>query len=195
MPSAEFVQSIYSDSVGIGYIFIANLVASVVTILLLLPEMLSSSWRFNLQLWKKMMVFALPLMVAGLAGITNETIDRILLSHLLPSSIAASEVGIYGAYYKLSIIMTLFIQTFDLQLNLSFLHKKKNATPKKVYADMMKYFIIITATIFLGVMIYYDLVQQFIGEEFHDARGLVVVFRSIVCQSVFGHLLQSCGLV
>ena len=92
------MQSIYSDSVGIGYIFIANLVASVVTIILLLPEMLSSSWRFKLQLWKKMMVFALPLMVAGLAGITNETIDRILLSHLLPSSVAASEVGIYGAY-------------------------------------------------------------------------------------------------
>ena len=96
MPSAEFVQSIYSDCVGIGYIFIANLAASVVTILLLLPEMLSSSWRFKPQLWKKMMVL-LPLMVAGLAGITNETIDRILLSHLLPSNIAASEVGIYGA--------------------------------------------------------------------------------------------------
>ena len=175
LPSAEFVQSIYSDSVGIGYIFIANLAASVVTILLLLPEMLSSSWRFKPQLWKKMMVFALPLMVAGLAGITNETIDRILLSHLLPSNIAASEVGIYGAYYKLSIIMTLFIQTFRFAAEPFFFAQEKERNAKKAYADVMKYFTIITATIFLGVMIYYDLVQQFIGGEFHDSRGLVVV--------------------
>ena len=56
LPSADFVQSIYSQSIGIGYIFIANLVASIVTILLLLPEMLSASWQFNTQLWKKMMV-------------------------------------------------------------------------------------------------------------------------------------------
>lgn len=175
LPSADFVQSIYSQSIGIGYIFIANLVASIVTILLLLPEMLSASWQFNTQLWKKMMVFALPLMVAGLAGITNETIDRILLSHLLPSSIAASEVGIYGAYYKLSIIMTLFIQTFRFAAEPFFFAQEKERNAKKVYADVMKYFIIITATIFLGVMIYYDLVQQFIGEEFHDARGLIIV--------------------
>ena len=175
LPSAEFVQSIYSDVIGIGYIFIANLVSSVVTILLLLPEMLSSSWRFKPQLWKKMMVFALPLMVAGLAGITNETIDRILLSHLLPSSIATSEVGIYGAYYKLSIIMMLFIQTFRFAAEPFFFAQEKELNAKKVYADVMKYFTIITSSIFLGVMIYYDLVQQFIGEEFHDSRGLVVV--------------------
>ena len=175
LPSTEFVQSIYSDVIGIGYIFIANLVSSVVTILLLLPEMLSSSWRFKPQLWKKMMVFALPLMVAGLAGITNETIDRILLSHLLPSSIATSEVGIYGAYYKLSIIMMLFIQTFRFAAEPFFFAQEKELNAKKVYADVMKYFTIITSSIFLGVMIYYDLVQQFIGEEFHDSRGLVVV--------------------
>ena len=175
LPSAEFVQTIYSDVIGIGYIFIANLVSSVVTILLLLPEMLSSSWRFKPQLWKKMMVFALPLMVAGLAGITNETIDRILLSHLLPSSIATSEVGIYGAYYKLSIIMMLFIQTFRFAAEPFFFAQEKELNAKKVYADVMKYFTIITSSIFLGVMIYYDLVQQFIGEEFHDSRGLVVV--------------------
>lgn len=175
LPSAEFVQSIYSDSIGIGYIFIANLVASITTILLLLPEMLSSSWQFNPKLWKKMMVFALPLMLAGLAGITNETIDRILLSHLLPQSIAASEVGIYGAYYKLSIIMTLFIQTFRFAAEPFFFAQEKERNAKKVYADVMKFFTIITAVIFLGVMIYYDLVQQFIGAEFHDARGLVIV--------------------
>lgn len=175
LPSGAFLQSVYSDSIGIGYIFIANLVASVATILLLFPEMLSSSWRFKSKLWKKMIVFALPLMLAGLAGITNETIDRILLSHLLPPSIAASEVGIYGAYYKLSIIMTLFIQTFRFAAEPFFFAQEKERNAKQTYADVMKFFTIITAVIFLGVMIYYDLVQQLIGAEFHDARGLVIV--------------------
>lgn len=175
LPSADFVRSIYSADIGIGYIFIANLVASVITILMLMPEMLSSAWRFSYSLWKKMMVFALPLVVAGLAGITNETIDRILLSQLLPVEIAASEVGIYGAYYKLSIIMTLFVQTFRFAAEPFFFAQEREHNARKVYADVMKYFTIITAIIFLGVMIYYDLVQQFIGQEFHDDRGVIIV--------------------
>lgn len=175
LPSADFVQSIYSQSIGIGYIFIANLVASIVTIVLLFPEMIAARWRFQLQLWKKMMLFALPLMIAGLAGITNETIDRILLAHLLPEEIAASEVGIYGAYYKLSIIMTLFIQTFRFAAEPFFFAQEKEQNAKNVYADVMKYFTIITATIFLLVMIYFDLVQQFIGASFHDPRGQIIV--------------------
>ncbi len=175
LPSADFVQSIYSQSIGIGYIFIANLVASIVTIVLLFPEMIAASWRFQLQLWKKMILFALPLMIAGLAGITNETIDRILLAHLLPEEIAASEVGIYGAYYKLSIIMTIFIQTFRFAAEPFFFAQEKEQNAKNVYADVMKYFTIITATIFLLVMIYFDLVQQFIGASFHDPRGQIIV--------------------
>lgn len=175
LPSADFVQSIYSQSIGIGYIFIANLVASIVTIVLLFPEMIAARWRFQLQLWKKMILFALPLMIAGLAGITNETIDRILLAHLLPEEIAASEVGIYGAYYKLSIIMTLFIQTFRFAAEPFFFAQEKEQNAKNVYADVMKYFTIISATIFLLVMIYFDLVQQFIGASFHDPRGQIIV--------------------
>lgn len=175
LPSADFVSSIYNPNVGIGYIFLANLAASSVAVLMLFPEMFSSAWRFSYQLWKKMMVFALPLVIAGLAGITNEMIDRILLSHLLPVEIAASEVGIYGAYYKLSIIMTLFVQTFRFAAEPFFFAQEKEHNAKKVYADVTKYFTIITATIFLGVMIYYDLVQQFIGAEFHDARGVIIV--------------------
>ena len=68
---------------GIEYIFISNLISSIVTIVLLFPEMLKSIWIFDNRLWKKMMIYALPLLIAGLAGMTNETIDRILLKHLL----------------------------------------------------------------------------------------------------------------
>tara|TARA_B100000902_G_scaffold399488_1_gene470583 strand:- start:226 stop:1638 length:1413 start_codon:yes stop_codon:yes gene_type:complete len=161
---------------GIEYIFIANLISSVITIFLLLPEMLASAWSFDKILWKKMMIYALPLLVAGLAGMTNETIDRILLKHLLPNSdIAASELGLYGAFYKLSIIMTLFIQTFRFAAEPFFFAQQKEGSSRKIYADVMKYFTITMAIIFLGVTIFYDFIKGFLGNEYHDERGFLVV--------------------
>ena len=175
LPTADFIQSFYSPDIGIGYIFIANLVATVATLLMLLPEMSQSIWRFDKVLWRKMMVYALPLMVAGLAGITNETIDRILLQYLLPDDISASEIGLYSAFYKLSIIMTLFVQTFRFAAEPFFFSQEKERNAKQIYAQVMKYFCIVTAFIFLSVMIYYDVVKQFIGSSFHDERGAIIV--------------------
>ena len=175
LPTADFIQSIYSAEIGIGYIFIANLVASGVTLLMLIPEMSNSLWRFDKLVWRKMIVYAFPLMVAGLAGITNETIDRILLQYLLPADISSSEIGLYSAFYKLSIIMTLFVQTFRFAAEPFFFSQEKERNAKQVYAQVMKYFSIVTAFIFLAVMIYYDLVIQFIGADFHDSRGEIIV--------------------
>jgi len=161
---------------GIEYIFITNLIASIVTLVLLFPEMINSSWRFDKVLWKKMMIYALPLLIAGLAGMTNETIDRILLKHLLPNTeMAASELGLYGAFYKLSIIMTLFIQTFRFAAEPFFFAQEKEGGSRKIYADVMKYFTIIMAVIFLGVTIFYDIIKGFLGSEYHDERGFLVV--------------------
>ena len=161
---------------GIAYIFIANLVASVITLIMLFPQMINSSWVFDKKLWKKMMIYALPLLIAGLAGMTNETIDRILLKHLLPNTdMAASELGLYGAFYKLSIIMILFIQTFRFAAEPFFFAQEKEGGSRKIYADVMKYFTIIMAIIFLGVTIFYDVIKGFLGSEYHDERGFLVV--------------------
>ena len=161
---------------GIEYIFIANLISSVITILLLMPEMFMSKFNFDTKLWKKMAIYAFPLLIAGLAGMTNETIDRILLKKLLPNpEIAASELGLYGAFYKLSIIMTLFIQTFRYAAEPFFFSHHKSNDNKKVYADVMKYFTIIMIVIFLLVTMFYDFVIGFLGEAYHDERGFLVV--------------------
>ncbi|MEO2084053.1 MAG: oligosaccharide flippase family protein, partial [Marinoscillum sp.] len=161
---------------GIEYIFIANLISSVITIFLLLPEMLTSVWSFDKILWKKMMIYALPLLIAGLAGMTNETIDRILLKHLLPNpATAATELGLYGAFYKLSIIMMLFIQTFRFAAEPFFFAQEKEGNGKYIYADVMKYFTIIMAVIFLGVTIFYEFLKGFLGSEYHDERGFLVI--------------------
>jgi len=176
LQSLNFVNSVYSQSVGVGYIFIANLIASVVTIFMLLPEMINSVWIFDKKLWKKMMIYASPLLLAGLAGMTNETIDRILLKYLLPENInSAREIGLYGAFYKLSVIMILFIQTFRFAAEPFFFSQERQVNAKKIYADVMKFFVIVLAFIFLLVTTFYNFFINFLGSDYHDERGFMVV--------------------
>ena len=176
LQSLNFVNSVYSQSVGVGYIFIANLIASVVTIFMLLPEMINSVWIFDKKLWKKMMIYASPLLLAGLAGMTNETIDRILLKYLLPENInSAREIGLYGAFYKLSVIMILFIQTFRFAAEPFFFSHERQVNAKKIYADVMKFFVIVLAFIFLLVTTFYNFFINFLGSDYHDERGFLVV--------------------
>ncbi len=176
LQSLNFVNSVYSPSIGVGYIFIANLFASAITILMLLPEMINSVWIFERNLWKKMMIYASPLLIAGLAGMTNETIDRILLKYLLPeSSNISREIGLYGAFYKLSIIMILFIQTFRFAAEPFYFSQEREHNSRKIYADVMKYFIIVTSFIFLIVTTFYDFFINFLGSKYHDDRGFLVV--------------------
>lgn len=176
LSSSDFLKSIYSENYGVGYIFVANLIASIITFLMLLPEMIKSVWIFDKRLWKQMMIYALPLLIAGLAGMTNETIDRILLKHLLPHNLNVSEqIGLYGAFYKLSILIVLFIQTFRFAAEPFFFAQEKEKNSKKVYAEVMKYFIIITSFIFLVVTMLYEIIINFLGSNFHDERGFITV--------------------
>ena len=176
LSTSEFLKSIYSENYGVGYIFVANLIASIITFLMLLPEMIKSIWIFDKQLWKQMMIYALPLLIAGLAGMTNETIDRILLKHLLPPDLNVSEqIGLYGAFYKLSILIVLFIQTYRFAAEPFFFAQEKEKNSKKVYAEVMKYFIIITSFIFLVVTMLYEIIINFLGPKFHDERGFITV--------------------
>ncbi len=170
------VYFIVHKGLGIEYIFIANLISSIAVIFLLLPEMRMSKFTFDMRIWKKMMIYALPLLIAGLAGMTNEAIDRVLLKQLLPNpATASSELGLYGAFYKLSIIMILFVQTFRFAAEPFFFTQHKEKDDRKIYADIMKYFTIVMMVIFLSVIIFYDFAIKFLGPAYHDERGFVVV--------------------
>lgn len=168
-----FIAGFYDPAMGVGYVFISNLVATVVTLLLLIPVMLRSHLTFSGPLLRSMLIYALPLMVAGLAGVVNESLDKILLKYILPEDIAMSQVGIYGACYKISIMMTIFIQAFRFAAEPFFFSQaaKKDAT--ELYAQVMKYFVIACLFIFLGIMLFIDIVQHFIGEAYRE--GLAVV--------------------
>lgn len=169
----SWVLSVYQPQMGVGYVFLSNLIASILTLLLLLPELLIK-WTPNYVLWKQMMVYSIPLLFAGLAGMVNETMDRILLKYLIEDPvIAMQQLGIYGANYKVSILMTLFIQTFRFAAEPFFFAQAKNKDNKQLYARVMHYFVIFCSVIFLGVMLYIDIVKLFIGSDFRE--GLPVV--------------------
>ncbi|MES2286590.1 MAG: oligosaccharide flippase family protein [Bacteroidota bacterium] len=170
-----FVDMVYSPEIGIGYIFISNLVASIITMILLSPEIFSVKWNVDTVLWKKMMKYSLPLLVAGLAGMTNETLDRVLIPLLLPEEIAKSQNGIYGACYKIAILMTIFIQAFRFAAEPFFFSHSKEKDSKKTYADIMKYFVIICSIIFLGTMMNMQWIQYFVGEKYREGLDVVPI--------------------
>ncbi|OWY20203.1 polysaccharide biosynthesis protein [Sphingobacteriales bacterium UPWRP_1] len=170
-----FIGWWYRPEIGIGYVFIANLIASICTLLLLLPELLKTQLHFDTALWKQMMRYALPLVVVGFAGIINEMLDRVILKYLLPYDMATNQVmlGIYGACYKLSILMSLFTQSFRFAAEPMFFSHAGNQNAPKLYADSMKYFVVAGMVIFMGVMFFLDFFRHFIGEPFRE--GLAVV--------------------
>jgi len=171
----SLVNAVYNPKIGIGYIFISNLIASLVTLVLLFPEVFRTRYIFDSPLWKRMMRYALPLLIAGLAGMINETLDRVLLTYLLPKEEAMAQTGIYGACYKVSIIMTIFIQTFRFAAEPFFFSHSKEKDAKKTYADIMKYFVIVCAIIFLGTMVNIHWIQYFVGKDFREGMNVVPV--------------------
>ena len=172
---------------GFEYVFIANLISSTITLFLLTPELVYINWVFDAKLYRKMIRYSLPLLFVGLAGMTNEAIDRILLKFYISDiNVAMSELGIYGAFYKLSIIMTLFIQTFRYAAEPFFLSQEKKENNVKIYAQVLNYFVITTATIFLCVIIFFDVAINFIGEDFRDERGFKVVSILLLANMFLG---------
>ena len=163
------IETFYNPEIGVGYVFIANLVSSIFKFLLLAPEMLKARYGFDKAVLKEMLFYSLPLLVAGLAGIINETLDRIMLKRMLFDSLGEKEtmsiIGIYGANYKVSIIITLFIQAFRYAAEPFFFAQAKEKDPHLVYAKVMNYFVIVCSTIFLGVMLYIDLIRYFIPNK------------------------------
>ncbi len=164
---------VYDSSIGVGYIFIANLAASGITLVMLYIIVPISKFRMESAVWRKMIRYAIPLLIFGLAGIINETIDRILLKYLSPADIAMSQVGIYSACYKISIMMTIVIQAFKYAAEPFFFSQAKESNAKLLYADVMKYFVIVCSFIFLAIMMYIDVVKYFVGKDYFE--GLVVV--------------------
>ena len=170
------LHRIYHPEWAIEYIFISNLLASLLTLVLLLPQVMHLKWDFDFRLLKRMLRYAIPLLFAGMAGIVNETSDRILLRYLLPSDIAESQVGIYSACYKIAILMVLFIPAYRFAAEPFFFSQMKKDDARATYARTMDYFIVAVSLIFLTTMLFLDTVFIYlIGPEFRAARKVIPV--------------------
>lgn len=145
----DWLKLLYNPKVGIGYIFISNLIASGVTLLLLFPVVYSQiGWSyFSFKLTKKMFSYSFPLIIAGLAYATNEVLDKLLVAYFLGTEAA----GIYGAAYKLSIFMVLFVQAYRYAVEPYYFNNFKKEGFKENYVKIMRYFVIIASLIFLTI--------------------------------------------
>ena len=169
----------YSPDLGITYIFISNLVANILTLIILLPEILNTKFSFDLNILKKIFKYSAPLLIAGFAGMINETLDRLLVRYILTSQVneayALSELGIYSANYKLTVLMTLFIQMFRYAAEPFFFISKTETNSRELYAKATKYFIICGLAIFLVVTLYLDIFKLFIGPAYREGLNVVPI--------------------
>lgn len=168
---------IYVKDFQISYIIIANLAASVITLLLVLKPYRQSSYLFDRQLWLKMMKYALPVLVAGIAYSINEVFDRVLLENLLPESVAKRDIGMYNACVKLALFMTLFATAFRMGIEPFFFSHSNTKNPQKAYAQITNYFVVFGSVILLTVVVFVDVLKRlFVSDEaYWDAMPVVPI--------------------
>ena len=186
-----FWSEIYKEDFQIEYVFIANVISSGVAFLWVSGIYFDTKYKFDKKLWREMLKYSLPIMIAGLAFTVNEVFDRILLDRLLPEDIAKAEIGKYSACYKLAVFMTLFGTAFRLGVEPFFFSHANTENPKKAYAQITNYFVIMGSLIFLGVMVFIDPLKKLLvrDEAFWEALDVVpIILLASFCLGIYHNL-------
>jgi len=182
----NLISWFYIPDYGVGYIFIANVFTTILTFLMLIPDMLPGlKAKFDLQILRKILRYSFPILILGIAGIFNQTADKILFPFLFEDkAYADSQLGIYGACFKIAVVMVMFIQAFRYAFEPFIFAKNRDNDNRKSYAEAMKYFIIFSLVIFIGVMFYLDILKYFVAAEYYP--GLTVVPVVMLGELFFG---------
>ncbi|MDG2172491.1 MAG: polysaccharide biosynthesis C-terminal domain-containing protein [Flavobacteriaceae bacterium] len=187
----SLLDQIYVPNHEISYIFIANLIASSVTLILLIPFYFNINYKLNINLLKKMLTYAFPILISGLAYSINETFDKILLDFILPESVAKNQIGMYAACYKLALFMTLFSTAYKLGIEPFFFKEAQEKSPQKIYALILEVFVILGCSLFLTVIVFADLLKiVFIGDpEYWQAMKIVpIILLANFCLGIYQNL-------
>ena len=170
-------QTFYKPDFEVHYIFIANVIASGVTLLLLISFYFKLNYSFSTTLWKKMLRYAFPVLVAGVAFSINETFDRILLERLLPENLSKDAIGTYSACYKLALFMMLFATAYRLGVEPFFFNNAKDTDAKTNYAKILEFFVIFGALILLSVVVFVDVLKLILipNEAYWEAMTVVPI--------------------
>ena len=182
----HFLVRFYDPEIGVGYVFISNLLASIVTVLFLSKELFGARWKMDTGLLKKMLLYSFPLMFAGLAGTVNESFSRIILLQELPYSKTENtiQLGIFGNCFKLAIFMSLAIQAFRMASEPFFFSMYKQVDARLIYAKVMNYFVAVCCLIFLGVTLYLDIIKHILKPAYFE--GLIIVPILLMAYLFFG---------
>ena len=184
-------ESIYKPNFEISYIFIANLIASGVTLLLMFRFYTKIKYVFNSALWKSMFRYAFPILIAGVAFSINETFDRILLKELLPENIAETQIGMYAACYKIALFMALFAAAYKLGIEPFFFSHAKSENPQKNYARILEFFVAFGSVILLTVVVFVDVLKPLIvrSEVYWEAMWIVpIILIANFCLGIYYNL-------
>ena len=185
------VAGLYATKFGVGWVLIANLIASVVTLVALLPSTNRIAPRIDWSLMRKIFVYSLPLLISGIAGTANEFIDRQMIKYLAPgdSAEAMAQLGVYGAIVKIAVVMTLFTQMYRLAAEPFFLSGFKKEEFKEANAASMKYFVMASMVIFLGIVLFRDLFALIVGRDFREGIDILpIVLASNVLAGIWFNL-------
>ena len=195
------ISSWYNPDYGVGYVFVANILATGIQTLCLLPAIVegfknehglptSDSRRlFSGDLLKRMLRYSLPLLVLGVCGIMNQTLDRILFPFFYNGADAQAQLGIYGACFKVAMVMMMFTQAFRYAYEPFVFAKHKDRESVEAYADAMKYYIIFSYMILLGMIFYLDLLKFIIAPSYWEGLKIVpVVLWTYIFQGVYFNL-------
>ena len=168
-------SKIYDPDYGVGYVFLSNLIGSSITLLMLLPFVFKTRLVFYKTIWLKMLNYSFPLLIAGLSGSINDTLDKVILRRMIGEETGLQTVGVYGAGYKIAVLMALFIQMFRFAAEPFFFERAKHADAKETYAFVMRYFVIIMLLVYLAINLYISGIQFFIGKNFREAIVVVPI--------------------
>lgn len=190
--SGNFLTRLFPPEFGVGYIFLSNLIASAINLILFLPFILKGAFKFKPDLFRLMIRYSFPLLIAGLGGIINETIDRVLLKFRLDEMSGPMEqIGIYGANIKIAVFMTLFVQMYRYAAEPFFFNQFRQSELEfsRNYSLVNRLFIYTGLFVYLGIVFFLDVFQYFVGVDFREGLGIVpIVLFSNLLLGVFFNL-------
>jgi len=186
-PTSVFA-SFYNPKIGVGYTFLAGLIANILCLFFLAKEF-RITYVFDKELLKKMLSYTWPLLILGFAGMINETFDRFILKFLLPQDIAKNELGVYGACYRIAMLMTIFTTAFKYAAEPFFFNNAGNKNSKTLNAVVMKYYVLFCLFLFLGTMMNLPWIQFVISKQFRTGLEVVpILLMANLCVGVYWNL-------
>lgn len=172
----DLVSWFYNPDYLVGYVFVANVFTSVGQLFFFIPELRGFKYRIDKGLMKEMVRYSFPILILGLAGVLNQTVDKIIYPYLFADRQEGFvQLGIYSANTKIAMVMAMFTQAFRYAYEPFVFGKNREKDNRQMYADAMKYFLIFSLLAFLTVMFYLDILRYLVNRKYWEGLSVVAV--------------------